>query len=82
MESVKRIDFQFLGDRNYPVAFAKMAGPLAESFPELYEKARKINPAISVDEVVRQVFDLGVRKLHANIARGILQEPRSAQTGT
>lgn len=81
MEKVVRVDVQFLGDRNYPLERAKLSGHLAEGFPDLYEKARKINPAITIDEVVRQIFDLGVRKLNANIARGILQEPRPSHAG-
>jgi len=61
---------------------AKLQGPIVEDFPALMEKAQKINPAVTIDEIVRQIFDLGKRKLNANIARGILQEPRPSQTGT
>jgi hypothetical protein len=79
---VEKIVVQFLGLRGYPIgAPAKLSGPLAEGFPDLVDRAKKINPAVSEIELVRQIFDLGIRKLNANIARGILQEARPAETG-
>lgn len=77
MEPIKSIDIHFLGERDFPSALAKLQGPVVEDFPDLLVAAQAINPIITIDEVMRQVIDLGKRKLRANIARGILQEPRA-----
>lgn len=81
MDPVERITVDFLGPRNFPTARAKLQGPLVEAFPDLLVRAQKINPAVTIDELMRQILDLGIRKLNANIARGILQDPKPAQTG-
>ena len=60
-----------LGERNFPLATAKVPARHASDFPDLLEAARALNPITGPEDVIRAVWRLGCRRLWANLRHHI-----------
>ena len=76
MEPVVRVDVWVLAARNYPLAYAKLPATLVVDFANLVDGARRLNPAITPESVVRAIWRYGSRQLWRNLRHRI---PLTAQ---
>lgn len=65
---VSRIDLQILGERNFPLATARINAEQAKDFPTLLDAAVKLNPATTPEDVVRAIWRHGCRRVNNILA--------------
>lgn len=68
---VTRIDLQILGDRNFPIATARINEEQCRDFPTVLDAALKLNPSTTPEDVARAIWRYGTRALQGNLARRI-----------
>lgn len=70
IDKVVRVDLLILGERNFPVASTKLPATVVVDLPELLEAARRRNPSLTYEEIVRAIWRHGTKCLRDAISRG------------
>lgn len=70
-DKIVRVDVLVLGERNFPVSAVKLPETAVADLPELLEAAKRMNPSLTYDEVVRSIWRYGTKVLRDALARGV-----------
>jgi len=73
-EQVEGVEIHILGKKKYPITQVNIPARMATELPEYLRRAIAINPTYDYQQVVASIWELGLRKLNGNLARGILKE--------
>lgn len=67
---VVRVDVLIMGERNFPVAQTKLPVTVVADLPLLLEAAKRANPSMTYEEIVRAIWRYGTKQLRSNLATG------------
>lgn len=71
LPALARVKLWFLGPRDFPAAVVTLPEHVVSDLPDLLARARALNPAVPLENVVYTIWRLGSRRLDQNLVRRI-----------